>query len=375
MFRTLIIAPTSLREAVMTQPLIAALARRGEVLAVAATPAVAPVYRAMGRTIAQVYELPFGAGRLDWGLRRAIGASWRRRYDVAYVLADRWFDALLPWFAGVPRRVGWAGGPIRSRLLNAALPETADTPASGVARFLALAGEEAAQPQPPELALVPERVMAVCQSYGLQPGGYWVIAPGADEAPARCWPPARYAELIRQLHDRSDLPAVLIGSGKDVALAQHIVAHAAPAPSRSLAGLLTTDVAAALIGGAAGLIGNDNGWMQLGAALGVPQVAVFGPTSTDEVQPLDSHVRTLRLAPSTALGCAPCGERACREGHQRCLADIGALQVIDALQAAYPQGGGMAVDGATTGSLREGLPAGTGTGAAGSAVHSAAAAA
>jgi heptosyltransferase-2 len=218
MFRTLIIAPTSLREAVMSQPLIAALARRGEVLAVAATPAVAPVYRAMGRTIAQVYELPFGPGRLDWGLRRSIGTSWRRRYDVAYVLAERWFDALLPWFAEVPRRVGWAGGPLRSRLLNAALPETADTPASGVARFLALAGDEEAQPQPPELALVPERVIAVCQSHGLQPGGYWAIAPGADDAPARCWPPLRYAELIRQLHDRSSLPAVLIGSGRDVAL-------------------------------------------------------------------------------------------------------------------------------------------------------------
>ena len=162
---------------------------------------------------------------------------------------------------------------------------------------------------------------------------------------------------------------MLIGSGKDVALAQHIVAHAAPAPSLSLAGLLTTDAAAALIGGAAGLIGNDNGWMQLGAALGVPQAAVFGPTSSDEVQPLGAHVRTLRLAPSAALGCAPCRERACREGHQRCLADLGALQVIDALQAAYPQGGAMAMDGATTGSLRVAAAAGDAA-----AAHSAAAA-
>jgi len=339
MYRSLIIAPTSLREAVMSQPLMAALARRGEVLTVAATPTVAPVYRAMGRTIAQVYELPFGPGRLDWGLRSVIGRNWRRRYDVAYVLAERWFDALLPWFAGVPRRVGWAGGPLRRRLLNEGLTESAEAPTSCVARFLALAGDESALPQPPVLALQPERVMAACQAQGLQPGGYWAIAPGADEAPARCWPPSRYADLIRQLHERSGLPSVLIGGGKDVALAQHIVAHAAPAPSRSLAGLLTTDAAAALIGGSAGLIGNDNGWIQLGAALGVPQVAVFGPTATDEVQPFAAHVRTLRLAPSAELHCAPCAERACREGHQRCLADLGALQVIDALQSAYPQGG------------------------------------
>jgi hypothetical protein len=110
--------------------------------------------------------------------------------------------------------------------------------------------------------------------------------------------------------------------------------------------------------------------MQLGAALGVPQVAVFGPTSADEVQPLDVHARTLRLAPSAAPGCAPCHERACREGHQRCLAELGAPQVIDALQAAYSQGGVMAVDGATTGNLRAGLP--EGAGAAGSALGSAA---
>ena len=58
MFRSLVIAPASVREAVLSQPLIAALARRGEVIAVAASPSVAPVYRAMGAAV-PLPEPPF----------------------------------------------------------------------------------------------------------------------------------------------------------------------------------------------------------------------------------------------------------------------------------------------------------------------------
>ena len=47
MTRSLVIAPQWIGDAVMTEPLLARLAARGDVISVAALPWVAPVYRAM----------------------------------------------------------------------------------------------------------------------------------------------------------------------------------------------------------------------------------------------------------------------------------------------------------------------------------------
>lgn len=330
MFRSLVIAPASVREAVLSQPLIAALARRGEVIAVAASPSVAPVYRAMGAAVAQVYELPLRPGQVDWKLRRSVGSNWRRRYDVAYVLSDALPDALLPWFADVPRRIGHNGS---RRLLLINEPPVGPQPSAGVARYLALAGEAAGELVRPALQLASQRLGAVCEAHGLQPGGYWVLAPGSDGAPARGWPPGHHAQLMRQLHAHTGSPVLLLGSGQDVALAQHIAAEAVGVPSLVLAGAIDLDDAMALLAAAAGVLAGDNGWMQLASALGVPQVALFGATTPEDSGPLHPHTRVLQLEPARAPACAPCGARSCAPGHGRCLADLQPQPVWNALLA------------------------------------------
>ena len=118
--RSLVIAPQWIGDAVMSQPLVAALAARGEVLSVAALPWVSPVYRAMPE-VAEVIDLPFAHGRLDWKARRALGRAWRGRFEHAYVLPNSLKSALLPWFARIPHRVGYHGEG-RYLLLNSAAP-------------------------------------------------------------------------------------------------------------------------------------------------------------------------------------------------------------------------------------------------------------
>ena len=108
MSESLVIAPQWIGDAVMSEPLLAALAARGERVTVAALPWVAPVYRAMD-SVAAIELLPFGHGRLDWSARRALGRQWWGRYTAAYVLPNSLKAALLPWLAGVPRRVGYLG--------------------------------------------------------------------------------------------------------------------------------------------------------------------------------------------------------------------------------------------------------------------------
>jgi len=92
----------------MTEPLLRRLHARGEVLTVAALPWVAPVYRAMPQ-VAQVIELPFSHGGLQWSARRGLARQMRGLFDTAYVCPNSLKSALLPWWAGIPQRIGYYG--------------------------------------------------------------------------------------------------------------------------------------------------------------------------------------------------------------------------------------------------------------------------
>jgi heptosyltransferase-2 len=75
--------------------------------------------------------------------------------------------------------------------------------------------------------------------------------------------------------------------------------------------------------------------MHVAAALGVPQVAIFGSSSPMHTPPLNDRASVLWLKTNPAylpaLDCAPCFERACQFGHTRCLVDISATDVLQKL--------------------------------------------
>ncbi|HEX5094199.1 MAG TPA: lipopolysaccharide heptosyltransferase II, partial [Burkholderiales bacterium] len=119
MARYLVVAPNWIGDALMAQPLLARLRERDarariDVLAPAW---VAPVCRRMAE-VAGVIETPFGHGALDlrarWKLSRTLRAIG---YDEALVLPNSLKSALIPGFAGIPRRVGYSGE-ARFGLLN-----------------------------------------------------------------------------------------------------------------------------------------------------------------------------------------------------------------------------------------------------------------
>jgi heptosyltransferase-2 len=314
--RSLVIAPQWIGDAVMSEPLLARLAERGERIAVAALPWVAPVYRAMPQ-VAEVIELPFAHGRLDWSARRRLGKALRGRFDAAYVLPNSLKSALLPFFARIPRRVGYRGE-ARIGLLNERLPQPPGRPPM-VAFYAALAGGVGV-PRAPRLSVSDTAIASVATHAGVTPGGYVVFAPGAEYGPAKVWPASHYAQLARSLQASGRGPVLLLGSGKERALAEEIAA-AAPG-ARVMAGATTLDEAIALIAGARGMVSNDSGLMHVAAAFGVPQVAVFGSTSPEHTPPLNANAKVLWLKHELGLECMPCFERTCRYGHYRCLTAV-----------------------------------------------------
>lgn len=325
--RTLIIAPQWIGDAVMSEPLLARLASRGEQLSVAALPWVAPVYRAMPQ-VAEVIELPFAHGRLDWAARRRVAGTLRGRFDTAYVLPNSLKSALIPWLAGIAKRVGYQGES-RYLLLNRRLPNPGGRPPM-VAFYSALAGTPAPADQRPQLRFEAAVVDAAANSVGVQRGNYWAFAPGAEYGPAKCWPAEHYAELARTLAAAHGLPILLLGSGKELALCEQIAQHAEGA-CRVLAGKTSLLDAMALIAGSRGVVSNDSGLMHVAAAFGVPQVAVFGSTSPEHTPPLNPKARVLWLKEELQLDCAPCFDRVCRFGHTRCLTGVSPQRVEAAL--------------------------------------------
>ena len=326
--RSLGVAPQWIGDAVMSEPLLARLAARGERLSVAALPWVAPVYRAMPQ-VGEVIELPFAHGRLDWAARRRIAAGLRGRFDTAYVLPNSLKSALIPWLAGIPKRVGYAGES-RFLLLNQRLPNPAGRPPM-VAFYRALAGELQPGYERPRLEFTPSTLDRVTTLTGVSRGAYWVFAPGAEYGPAKCWPAEHYAALARSLAERYRQPVLLLGSGKEAALCEQIAAAASGA-CRVLAGQTPLIDAMALIAAARGVVSNDSGLMHVAAAFGVPQVAVFGSTSPEHTPPLNPRARVLWLKKELQLDCAPCFDRVCRFGHTRCLTGVSAARVEVALE-------------------------------------------
>lgn len=332
--RSLVIAPQWIGDAVMTEPLMRRLAARGEQLTVGALPWVAPVYRAMP-SVAEVIEFPFAHGGLQFKARRAWAREFQGRFDTAYVLPNSLKSALLPFLAGIPRRVGYLGearvGLLTHRLRN---PSRTQRPPM-VAFYSALSGDADVAGDRPRLTLAPQVVAEAQARQGLAAQPYVVMAPGAEYGPAKRWPATHFAALAAQL----DVPVLLLGAGKEAELCDAITSGAntqRPGCCTSLAGKTTLADALALIAGARHMVSNDSGLMHVAAALDVPQVALFGSSSPEHTPPLNplAQVVWLKNDPQyqPPLDCAPCFQRECPLGHTRCLNDIPAARVLRALQ-------------------------------------------
>lgn len=324
MKRALIVAPQWIGDAVMTEPLLRRLSARGEQLTVGALPWVAPVYRAMPQ-VADVIEFPFAHGGLQWRKRWHLARQLKGQFEVAYVCPNSLKSALLPFLAGIPKRVGYLGearyGLLTQRLAN---PVRGQRPPM-VAFYSALSGETDVAADRPQLQLAVQEVDAALRALSLTRLGYHVFAPGAEYGDAKRWPATHFAALAGQL----DEPVVLLGSGKEAALCASIadpVNAQRPGHCINLAGKTTLLQALGVISACKSTVSNDSGLMHVAAGFGVAQVAIFGSSSPLHTPPLNALAKVVWLKSDAdyqpPLMCAPCFQRVCPLGHTRCLNDV-----------------------------------------------------
>ena len=293
----------------MAQPLLSRLKDAGAKIEVLAPEWVAAVLRRMPE-VDHVISMPYRHGALQlgerWRLSRAIAA---RGYDRAIVLPNSWKSALVPFLAGIPQRAGYVGE-LRYGLLNSTLPNSKSPMPQHYAR---LAGPLKGALAPPRLAVSTDEIAEAQQRFGIA-GPYAVLCPGAEYGPAKRWP------YFKELAARMPVPSVILGSASDREAAAGL-------GGKDLVGRTTLDEAIRLIAGAALVVSNDSGLMHVAAALGRPQVALFGSSSPEHTPPASANARVLGLR----LECSPCFARECPLGHFRCMKEISVDHVLKVL--------------------------------------------
>lgn len=328
--RCLIVGPSWVGDMVMAQSLFMRLKADSPDLTIAVlAPAWSEALLARMPEVDESIVMPVGHKQLQlksrWQLARRLK---QQGFDQAIVLPSSLKSALIPFFAGIPKRTGFVGEQ-RYGLLNdhrkldkAALP-------LNVERFLVLGNAQHALPDhipKPALKILPDEQTRVREKFTLNAGqSVLALCPGAEFGPAKQWPAKHYAKVAREKL-KDGWQVVLLGSNNDQAICGEINSLNEGA-CHDLSGQTTLTEVIDVLSLADGVVSNDSGLMHIAAALARPLVAVYGSSSPDFTPPLADNSQMLKLN----LECQPCFKRECPLGHTNCLQDLGAEQVLEAM--------------------------------------------
>jgi heptosyltransferase-2 len=249
---------------------------------------------------------------------------------MALIMPRTWKAALAPFLAGIPHRVGFVGE-ARFGLVNEwrwgerRLPRMVDRCA-----MLALPrGAPLPADWPlPELVVPAAEVDAWRERLGIEGRPAVALCPGAV-GPSKRWPAATYGEVARALTARG-ISVWVIGGPDEAALAAEIAAAGGPLV-RDLTGPDLRNAILALAAARAA-VSNDSGLLHVAAALGTPAIGIFGPTSPWHWAPLNPLAAVIETR--SELPCRPCHKPTCGLRHHRCMRDIPAAQVLEAVERA-----------------------------------------
>ncbi len=333
--RILIIGPSWVGDMVMAQTLFQCLKQQHPecVIDVLAPEWSRPILERMPE-VRQALSFPLGHGALQLATRRRIGKSLAGQYDQAILLPNSLKSALVPFFAGIPKRTGWRGE-LRFGLLNDVRKMDKARYPLMIERFMALAypaGTELPTPHPrPRLRIEAQSREAALAKFGLAlDRPVLALCPGAEFGESKRWPAEHYAQ-VAEAKIREGWQVWLFGSKKDHPVGESIRERLIPGlreESINLSGETSLAEAIDLMSCATAVVSNDSGLMHVAAALDRPLVAVYGSTSPGFTPPLADQVEVVRLG----LECSPCFDRTCRFGHYNCLRLLEPETVIMALQ-------------------------------------------
>lgn len=347
MTRLIVFAPNWLGDAVMALPALDDLRRAAGTasLAVAARPSVAPIFSLIP-WVSTTIVLP--GARRGWPLVRELqslradiaavrqAASAWGEPATAVLLPNSFRSALVAARAGIAERWGYRtdrrgvlltraverpAGPVHQGEYYQHLMRALDCPSGPLAPHLDVGDSPRAAGM---------RLLNEAGWDGRAP--LVALAPGAAYGGAKRWPAASYGALATRL--RGDgAQAVLVGGGAEAGAAREIRSASGEGAVLDLVGRTDLQALAGVLVACRGIVSNDSGAMHLAAAIGLPVVAVFGPTNERATSPLPNpSARAPHQVLTADVDCRPCMLRECPIDH-RCMHRVTPDRVYAATRA------------------------------------------
>ena len=157
--------------------------------------------------------------------------------------------------------------------------------------------------------LVPPAVAAIQNSFiAVVMGSSWE---------SKDWNFEGYGNLVQHIIKNQNRHVVLLGGSDQWTVAEKLIEKANSPNVINLTGNPLIEMTAVLKAAAAA-VGPDSGPGHLAAAVGTPYVTLFGPTPANRHVPYGCE----HLIVQSDLDCAPCYQKQCPEGDNRCMENI-----------------------------------------------------
>ena len=265
-------------------------------------------------------------------LRQASSRLRKYGFDIGLLLTNSFSSALVFRLAGIPERWGYARDG-RGFLLSRSVPLKNGDPTrhqtDTYKDLLAGLGIEVSSCTV-DLHISEEEKAAAGKAMteaGRDPTRPLVVLnPGAAYGPAKRWPAERFANLARLFQARKNAEILLVGAAGETDIAASIASGLERKPL-DFTGKTSLRQLMGLISLGRVFVTNDTGPMHIADALGVPVVAIFGPTDPKASGPS----RRPSVVLKTAVPCWPCTYRSCPYDH-RCMNGIGPEEVFSAAE-------------------------------------------
>ncbi len=239
----------------------------------------------------------------------------KEKFDLSIDFQNTWRSHLLAFLSGVKRRAGYGrkGGKI---LLNIAVaePNGVKNPVEHQAWLLSKIGVNL-----DDFAL--EYKMPFQPSFQFS-RPYISILPGAGEGwQSKCWSELCFARLADTIINKLKYSVVFLGEKREKSKIERIK-KAMREKGQDLSGQTNLTQLAGVIKGSSLFITHDSGPLHLAQALGVPTLALFGPTDPGRHSLPSAKLFII----NKKISCQPCYRRRC-SAHQ-CMKLIGVEEVL-----------------------------------------------
>jgi heptosyltransferase-2 len=276
--------------------------------------------------IDRVWSEPRPAGWTDW-MRLARGIR-EKNFDVALLFPNSFESAAMVFLGRVRQRVGYATDGRSWMLTQSIKPNTEKRHQIHYYLDLAAALSAPVDHLSIEIEASPEeksQARKLLASAGIPPGrSFLVLNPGAAYGSAKRWGEERFAEAGDVLASELGIDVAIIGSEKERSIAERIQSLMRSRVA-VLNGRTSLETLVGVISESSLVLTNDSGPMHIAAALGIPTVAVFGPTEHFATGPFGPRTRIVR----EPVDCSPCMLRDCPIDH-RCMTRVSAGAVVEA---------------------------------------------